>query len=266
MKSYSVQTIDRAMGILEYLGKASGDVPLIDITKSLGLDKATTLRLLSSLCDWQLAARDPHTRRYRLGPRLYELGLCFANQWDVGSVAVPVLQRLRDVCQETVGLWVRSGDSLVCLQQHQGLQEVRRTLNVGHSMPLQVGSPGKVFLSHMPPSEARSYVSAFHPVHFVSGKWSSVDGVIKELAITAGRGYAVAVEEFVPNAASIACPVFDSAGRVTAAATVHTIAARWSTGREQKLARILQQAALDISIALGYSPDGSKPAPKDHPP
>ncbi|MCL5027028.1 MAG: IclR family transcriptional regulator [Chloroflexi bacterium] len=251
--------LDRAVDILEYLEKATKETSLVELAGSLGLDKTTTYRLLSSLCDRQLVFKDPETRRYRLGAKLLELGSATARQWDVRRVAAPFLQRLRDACQETVGLYVRLGNSRVCIEKFEGLYEVRRALTVGRVQPLYPGAPGKVFLAYMPREEARSILASIHPIRFERGDWSDLGQAIGELDLVVAQGYAVAVEELFPNAATIACPIFDHTGHVAAVASLATITSRWSAQREAELAKMLRETAREISAACGYYSGDDKP-------
>ena len=67
------QVVDRVIDILECFSRLGPELGVSDVSRSLGLKKATTHRLLASLLRRGMVAQDPVTRRYRLGMKLWEL-------------------------------------------------------------------------------------------------------------------------------------------------------------------------------------------------
>src|SRR5919198_5662976 len=62
-----VQSLDRALGILEILGRAEGELSLAEVAARVELPKSTVHRLLGTMELRGFVARDPLSGGYRLG-------------------------------------------------------------------------------------------------------------------------------------------------------------------------------------------------------
>jgi DNA-binding IclR family transcriptional regulator len=105
--------------------------------------------------------RDPHTKKYFLGPLLYELGLLARPRYRLGELCDAPLHRLADLTQDTVYLSERSGLEAVCANRALGDFPIKSlSLDIGIRRPLGVGAGGLAILCSLPPSEAQAVVEA----------------------------------------------------------------------------------------------------------
>src|SRR5688572_23418976 len=112
--------VGKALAALEFLGSERREVPLAEIARALGMSKAGTHRVLSTLSergyvDWCQGGR------YRLGIRTWELG-CQVAALDIVSVAAPLMQELVARTGESAQLGRRSGFDVVYLHSVLPLQ------------------------------------------------------------------------------------------------------------------------------------------------
>lgn len=86
----------RVIHILRFLADdPARDWPLIEISRELGLSKATLHAILTTLEDTGFVIRSPSTRRYRIGPALIPLGrAALGNRTGVVDAALPIMRRL----------------------------------------------------------------------------------------------------------------------------------------------------------------------------
>ena len=63
-----IQSVDRALNILEVLADRDESVGLTELARMMGLDSSTVYRLLSTLRVHGYAEQDNRGRRYHLGP------------------------------------------------------------------------------------------------------------------------------------------------------------------------------------------------------
>ena len=117
-------------------------------------------RILSSLVETGLAVQDPASRRYGLGPRTLVLGTAYQKRIDLRSVALPHMTHLRDLTGETVGLSVRVGDELLHIEQVESASALRRSFEIGRTLPLWCGAPSRLFLADLPADECEEIVRA----------------------------------------------------------------------------------------------------------
>src|SRR5579875_758801 len=193
-----VGVLDRAIGLLDLV--AEGPASLRELAQASGLPRATAHRLLVALEAHGLVARDP-AGRFRLGPRLAELGLRARGDIDLAAVAAPVLAALH----------ARAAGA--------GLRD---SVPVGSLLPLDAGSGGKVLLAW---SDDGDRFPAVAPA---------------ELAAVRRRGWAASTAEREPGVASVSAPVL-SGGRLLAALCVSGPVSRIGQAPGRRLATAVQR-------------------------
>ncbi len=143
-----VGVLDKAMVVLDAVGAGRGTLAeLVDVT---GLPRATAYRLAAALESHRLVVRDSGGR-WVVGPRWSELAGRPVD--DLAVVAQPHLDALRDSTGESVQLFVRRGDSRVCLAASDRRAGLRDTVPVGAVLPMTAGSGAKVLLAWAAPED-----------------------------------------------------------------------------------------------------------------
>ena len=69
-----VQSIERALRILEELAEENEGLGVTELSKRLDLHKSTVHRILTTLLTFEYVEQDTITERYRLGIKLLYLG------------------------------------------------------------------------------------------------------------------------------------------------------------------------------------------------
>ncbi|MBC8057945.1 MAG: helix-turn-helix domain-containing protein, partial [Rhizobiales bacterium] len=82
---------------------------LSDVTAASGLPTSTCFRLLQRLEVEGIVERHPVTRKYFLGPLLYELGLLARPRFQLAERCGPILGELAEHTQDTIYLSERRG-------------------------------------------------------------------------------------------------------------------------------------------------------------
>ncbi len=174
---------------------------LVDAT---GLARPTAHRLAAALEAHRLVGRDG-AGRYRLGLRVLAWAGAVSAEFGLAEAARPVLEALRDETGESAQLFVRDGDSRLCVAASERPSGLRDTVPVGAVLPIDRGSGGKVLLAYAGGAEG-------------GANGSPVPGVdLAELDTIRRRGWAASVAEREEGVCSVSAPVLDSAGRIHAA-------------------------------------------------
>ena len=100
--SGGVQSLERALDILEVLGRSEGDLGVSEVGTAVGLANGTVHRLLSTLTNRGYARQNPLTRKYGLGLRAFELAS--SARETLGPLARPCLEELTEVSRESSNL------------------------------------------------------------------------------------------------------------------------------------------------------------------
>jgi DNA-binding IclR family transcriptional regulator len=188
-----IGVLDKAVSVLDAVEAAPRT--LAALVEATGLTRATAHRLAVALEVHGLLARDP-AGRFVLGPRL--------TGPDLAALARPALEALRDTTGESAQLYVRRGDRRLCVASLESPHGLRTIVPVGASLPLNVGSAGKVLRgdagawAQSVEERERGVASVSAPVHDARGEVVaavSVSGPIERTTRSPGRRYAAAVLE-----------------------------------------------------------------------
>ena len=102
---HSIQSVDRALFLLETIAEAGGEATLTDLSVRTGLNISTCHHLLATLIQRGFAAKVPGRRLYALGARILYLGhACL--QVDLPRRAQPFLEAINAATGETVHIAV----------------------------------------------------------------------------------------------------------------------------------------------------------------
>jgi DNA-binding IclR family transcriptional regulator len=224
-----VGVLDKAVAILSVLAEG-GSASLAEVVEGTGLSRPTAYRLLSALEAHHLVARGDG--RYSLGLRLLGWGNR-AVGLDLTAAVRPVLAALSAETGESTQLYVREGDSRVCVASVERTGGgLRDTVLVGAVLPLGRGSGGKVLLAWAEDGE----------------RLSEVDPV--ELGGIRVQGWAESIAEREAGVASVSAPVFGSDGRLRAAVCASGPISRLGEHPGERLAKPVMAAAREIEEAL----------------
>lgn len=253
------QSIERVVGLLRVVAsRGRSGMRLGDVTAATGLASSTCFRMLQRLESEGMLERHPVTRKYYLGPLLYELGLLARPRFQLAERAEATLAALAESTQDTVYLSERRGMEAVCSARALGDYPIKAlTLDVGIRRPLGVGAGGLAILCALPPAQAEQIIEA-HADRYP--KLSALDADAVRAAVAQGRerGYAFLDGAVYPGTAAVGVTIPTLAPM--AAISVAAISSRLDVRRREQVAAQLQrQAALLGRLMEG----GIAPADED---
>jgi IclR family transcriptional regulator, acetate operon repressor len=247
-----VQSVARAIRILELVAEHPGQLGVTELGRRLGVHKATASRLVATLAGGSLVERDRATDKYRPGFGLVRLATTALADLDLVRQARPVLERLAEDTQETVNLAVLDGHEVVNIDQVAGSHAVVNVNWVGKRTPLHCTSNGKILLAHLPAPE-RDRILA-EPLEMRTPRTIGDPDVLRtQLRQALRQGYAHTVEELEVGLNAVAGPVRGPGGEVVAAVSVAGPAYRVTAVRIPELARTVVGAATAISRRMGHA-------------
>src|SRR4029077_2817029 len=128
------QSLERGLAILSSFRSGSPLLGVSDLAREVGLSRSTTHRYISTLAALGYLQQDPATKRYRLGPRVLDLGFAAIHSMDVREIAMPYLQRLSDETGFTVNMAVLDGHEVVyierCRTSRPGQRDIDLNLHI----------------------------------------------------------------------------------------------------------------------------------------
>ncbi|MQA85885.1 MAG: helix-turn-helix domain-containing protein [Streptosporangiales bacterium] len=260
-KRGGVQSIDRAVALLRCFTPGRPELSASEFARLTGLSTSTTHRLLSALQANGLVRQVAH-RRYELGPLVLRLSHAVTARLDLRDAARPAMRRLRDLTGETVGLHVLLPNlTRAVVDQVESDQSLRRTyVGLGEPIPLNQGGPGKVLLAFLSERDREEVLA--RPLEAATPTTPvDPDTLRTELAAIRAQGYAISPAQRVPGINTVAVPIWDHTGRVTASISVTGPAPRLPEERLRELAAPAREAAWRVSELLGAAPEASHGEP-----
>ncbi|MBK4738357.1 IclR family transcriptional regulator [Noviherbaspirillum pedocola] len=238
------QTITRAIRALKLLAEgAPRGLRLVELAQALELERPTAHRLLKALMAEGMLVRDDTTRRYSLGPLVFELGLASAHQFNLSELCQPALMSLASKTGDTSFLFVRSGNDAVCLARVQGTYPIQTpAVPVGSRQPLGVSAGGLALFASLSDEEARRVLDAIAPRLSVYNHFDSED-LLQHRARAQAKGYAWIANHAVPGISAVGMPIRSRTGAAIAAVTVAATQARMSEKRVQDILPLLRESA-----------------------
>lgn len=269
-----IQSVEVAGPLLRELAQASGPLALSTLAKNAGMPAAKAHRYLVSLIRVGLVEQNAASGLYDLGGLALELGLASLGRMDAVKLADGTLASLRDVTGETVALatWGNFGPTYIRLLQSR--RPVTVNLQIGSVMPMTYTASGLCFAAYLPASETAALLQA----ELARNRNENLDAPHTEEALsplldeTRRRGMARMIGRLDPaktrsgttRAADLllagfnafSAPVFDHDGRMRFALTVVGSAAQVDQAWDGDIARQTQAHAQQLSLRLGYRPQG----------
>ena len=146
----SVQSVDRALDLLEALVAADGEVSITALAARTGLHVSTVHRLLSTLLRRGYVRQNNETSRYYAGAKLATLGEGRSRYGELRLRARPILRAITEATRETANLVVLDDLAAVYIETVPSPQVVRLFTAVGNRVPLHATGAGKCLLAALP--------------------------------------------------------------------------------------------------------------------
>jgi IclR family transcriptional regulator, pca regulon regulatory protein len=242
---------------LAILSCFSAERPVLGIAKladELHMSRSTTHRYASTLVALGYLEQD-QARRYRLAPRVADIGMSVLDSMALRGRAREHLLALREQTGRTVSLAVLDGEEIRYIERLHGWRKGQHAadldLGAGARLPVNCTAMGKVLLANLPESEREELIERLTLTRRGPNSITSKRALRAALEQVRAEGLAVGDEELAPGVRTIAAPVTDADGEVLAAVGIPVPAEAFSAAELRKqLAPLLIATAQRISAAL----------------
>lgn len=256
--NYQVKSAARVLDVLELLSSRTEPMRLNELVASLGIPKSSAYGLLSTLVARGYVAKDSADRYAIVESFRQGFGWVGGFEGFLTSIALPIVEEMRDRLDETVFVSVRTEQQNArLLVKAVSRQPIRYDASDQSSLPGYGTVMGRVLLAYQPAEVVDAYFAKteLHPFN----QCTPTDEATIRAALETIRadGYGTIIDEYAIGGAGIAAPIRNADGRVVAVIDMATVTARYEQRRNEMLTAVLEGAAR-ISARLGY-----RPAPDD---
>lgn len=244
----TTHSVNRAIALLDALGEAGVEQTLTQLSEATGLSKSTALRLLQTLQNGGIIARNGSL--YSIGHRVPEIALARPDRLtsvreQLREAAIPFLQELYELSRETVNLAVLSGTEALLLDRVFGHRRVMSQAKIAGRLSGTNSAVGKALLAHTDLRRAEFAIRNHDRPTPASER--SPHAILRQLSIIRQSGVAFDREENSVGVSCAAAPIFID-GRCVAAVSISGSVTRCDVG---DFAHAVVRAASNISKAAG---------------
>ncbi len=250
-KSSLIQSVDRALQILETFSREKKELGVTELSNILGLHKSTTFGLLATLENRGFVDQNISTGKYKLGLKLFELGNLVKDSMELRAIAYPILKELVDKYEETVHLVVHDKGEVVYIDKIDSNSAININSYVGKRNPMYCTGVGKCLLAYMDAEYVENILSSELKA-YTANTIVDPEKIKDELVNARLNGYCFDNEEIEEGLRCIAAPIKNHLGQVIAAISVSGPSMRMTDQKFDLLIEPVKETTLKISRQLGY--------------
>lgn len=254
-----VQSLSRALNILNTLAESDGGFSLSDLALTVGLAPSTTHRLLTTLQNERYVVFDAERRVWNVGVQAFQTGNAFLKTRDLVSLARPLMRRLMETSGETVNLGISDHGEVIYLAQVECLKLMRAITHPGGRVPMHCSGIGKALLAWISEREVNAILHGRGLQRITSTTIDTPAKLREDLEKIRIRGFSFDDEENGVGLRCVASVIFDENGQPLAGISLSGPTARIKDERIQILGANVVETAVRITRAMGGQ------MPKNHP-
>src|ERR1700726_2924502 len=255
-----VQSVDRALLIIETLAEDDEGYRLSDLSVRTGLSTSTAHRLLATLEKRRFVQFDRYQSKWHVGAQSFTVGATFARRRNFTAQAMPYLRKLRDQTRETANLAVVDDEAIVILTRVESREIMRSVTKVGGRVPMVASGLGKALLSTYSEEDVFAIIRREGMPRLTSKSIVRPGELCKSLHDIRQQGYSVDDEEALIGLRCVSAVVYDDCSEPLAAISVSGKASRVPNDRLPVLGKLVREVAAELTMSLaGAAPDPKSP-------
>ena len=252
-----VQSVDRALRIIEFLAENPTGAGITEISKSLGLSKGTVHRLISTLKERDFAYQSSNTELYRLSYKILYLYNCISNNIDMFKVSRPIIRKFADKVDATVHLATldEKRSNIVYIDRIEPMNSQKpfvMSSRVGKKAPCYCTAAGKMLLSQYSDDEIRDIMKGEEYKTYTDKTIKNIDEFLEEIHKVRKQGYALDENEYDHGIKCISIPMYNSDGKIDFAMSVTGLILYTKAEELINLKDQLDEVSRKVSNAINY--------------
>jgi DNA-binding IclR family transcriptional regulator len=251
-KKKTIQSIDKAAKILNFIAKSGNEARLTEISNELDIKKSTLSGLLSTLEYNELVYQNPETLRYSLGIKLYEYGKIYEEHFSLKNIVRPYLEKLSKEFGEGVYLAIESDYHVLYVDRIEANHSLRLATKPGHTDPMYCNAMGKVILAFQSQDYFDNYLNNSERVKLTETTLTTKEELTNEIKQIRELGYALDNEEIEKGLICVAAPIFGENNSLVAVIAVSGPINRIDSKILNKLKITIPEIAAQISNIIKY--------------
>jgi IclR family transcriptional regulator, pca regulon regulatory protein len=223
-RSERLQSLERGLTVLRAFGADAPSLTISEVAERTGLTRATARRVLLTLAD--LGYVESTKRTFKLTPAVLDLVKPFAASGDPWAFAMPYLASLTERTGESASIAILDDTEILYVARVETRRLMTLAVTVGSRLPAHATSKGRVLLAGLPDAELEAYFARTAIARYTERTVVDETELRAILDEVRRQGWALVDQQLEEGLSSVAAPVLDRNGRVSAALSVCAHAGR----------------------------------------
>ena len=251
MEKKIIQSIDRALQVLELFSLEKPEWGITEISKALNIYKSNVHNILTTLSEKSFVKKDAKTNKYKLGIKFFELGSVVIKNMDLRKIAHPYMEKLLKEFNETVHLGILVEGEILSIEQEESGQSLSPRIFIGKRAPLHCTGVGKAIMAYLPKDKFSFIIKEIGLIRYTENTITNKEELEKELEKIREQGYAVDNMEHEEGVRCVAGPIREYTGKVSASMSVSGPAFRINENNIPVIAKKVKEYCDCISEEMG---------------
>lgn len=249
---YTIQSVDRALKIFDFLCASEATVSLTEVCDSLALNPNMAYRLLMTMRDAGYLIQDEETNRFRPSLKVLQLTRNALGNLEIRTRALPYLEQLwREYPNTNINLGLLHDGEVLVVTRIESERVPRTYFTAGKVMPVHATGLGKALICELGDDEIQRIIDQHGLRPYTESTITDCGELLRQVHQVRTDQVAWDYGENVPNDNCVAAPIRDSSRRIVAAVSMSAFTVYMTIDDLKAAAIRVRETARNISYAMG---------------
>lgn len=218
MASHFVHALRKGLEVLRCFDRTHPRLTLSEVAELTGMSAASARRALLTL--HELGYLDHDGRHFWMRPNVLLLARGYLTSRPTPSLVQPMLDLLSERSRESASVGKLLEKDVIIIARSTARRSLTSGLGIGSLLPVHASATGRVLLAALKPEEARRRIGKAALAALTPRTVTQPRAIERLVEAAREGGFALCDEEIEVGVRSMAVPVLDQHGNVTAALSI----------------------------------------------
>lgn len=204
----TIRSVIKAFDVIDYMALSEKELGVTEISEALNYGVSATYHLLNTLKECNIIEQNETTKKFKLGLKLWQIGMRAYEQNDISIILKPYLRKLKELTGETSNLTILDNNQIVYIAQEESNRLLKMFTKIGVSAPLHCTGAGKILLAYQPESKQDHILDSIELTKYTNKTITDKDKLMEEIDLIKKQGYGLDDEEREIGVSCIGAPIF----------------------------------------------------------
>lgn len=252
-----VQSVERALDILDCLAQYPKGCGIAELSKNLDLSKSTIHRIITTLKYKKYVTQNKDNDKYQLDIKVLTLSSSFTNSMDLINIARPYIHEFANKVDEVIHLCIPDEffSNIIYVDKvssENTARNITMSSSIGKKAPIYCTASGKLLLSQYSDDKIRKLLKDTELIKYAENTITDMDVFLTEIHDIRKNLYALDNIEYDTGVICIAVPIFDRSNKIIAAISLSSVTLFNDIDDLLNYKNEFMNVAKNISKLMGY--------------